>query len=98
MHLTTQKWAKVLFPLVVSFYLFTTFVPMMHSHKDGFNENNCSICYYNLNYQLQDLPSQWSVYESISVQIFPFVESVTYIPKIIFLFDHSRAPPPFSLV
>lgn len=98
MHLKLQKWAKAVVPLVVSFYLFTAFVPMMHYHEDGFNKNNCFICYYNLNYQLQDLPSQWSVHEIISVQIYCVDESVTYSPKIVFLFVPSRAPPRFSLI
>ena len=98
MHMKLHKWAKAVISLVVSFYLFTAFVPMMHYHEDGLNKNNCFICYYNLNYQLQDLPSQWSVHEVISIQIYYVDESATYSPKVVFLFDPSRAPPRFSFV
>jgi hypothetical protein len=98
MHLKSLKLAKVIISFLVSVYLFTGFVPLMHYHKDGVDQNNCPICYYYLNYQCQDLPGQLSFHEFRLFQIFCALESVTYTPKIVFLYDASRAPPQLQLV
>jgi len=93
MHKTSLKWAKVIISLLVSIYLFTSFVPMMHHHKDGLDHDGCTICYYYLSYHSQDLPSQSSASEFIFCQKLYLPESVVYGKKIVFRNDPTRAPP-----
>ena len=98
MHLKPQQRVNVVVPILVGFYLVTAFVPMMHIHKDGIDSNRCTVCYYYQNHHFQDLPGQFSVQQSSSFQIVNVFESFGYAPKIVFLFDSSRAPPRLHLV
>jgi hypothetical protein len=93
MRMTSLKWAQVIISLLVSIYLFTGIVPMMHFHKDGIDHDDCSICNYYLNYHSQDLPSQSSVIEIILFHTFSLSEPVVNYTKIVFHNDPPRAPP-----
>ncbi len=93
MQKTSLKWAKVIISLLVSIYLFSSFVPMIHHHKDGIDHDGCAICYYYLNYHSQDLPSQSSAIAVILFFTFFLSEFVVYCKKIDFCNDPSRAPP-----
>ena len=93
MHQVSQKRSGAVVALLVVLYLTTAFVPMMHSHQNGVDENSCTVCYYFLNHHFQDLPGQISVDSAISFNILAVSESISNSSKIVLLHDPSRAPP-----